>query len=1008
MPQDEIGRRKFLSSLAAVSVASQIGLRKGLSNQPGDDTKPRFGPPIEQSWTVDHDSEHAEIGAVREDALYATFMNGGRDAETELARINRYTGTKEWSETIDSYVYPPIENNGRVYFDGYQKVYCWDASTGEELWTRSLDGDLILVESVNDSVLVTTHFIEQTRAQGVVGDGLTTGRLLSLNPVTGETNWTSTSGIAIRSPEIVENQVFANETQFVVSDDTVFREQGRLVSFDSEDGSRIWESEQINPRYFSETGGELLVNTTNDDFVIFELDGDIRSLDLDSGNDYYYTEDRFFIERLEGGLAVYNHSGNELTEPLYPSTDIERVSSGTDGDLLLLGTADSIIAIDLEDLAERWQKSLPSSPQGITSRRELVFTHYDNNQTEALDAHTGETVWQDELASVNPLSWKVHDGFLYAYDTEAPIYGFSGTRGRALSAVNSAELNGNSASGTIAGILGWRDKIANANTAISNGNYERAIDLINQLRRRQTGIQGLLASGGISGAYAATRVLGGKIQQARLESAIEAVESRYPIEDGKLSGAEPTNLLAQAQTANSSLDSLFPIKLRGLLSNDYTDLIARLNEIADRRQDLVETSETLASVDANLLPESWVADLRDAIKNGHIRQISELVFQISKANRLFSQVGEFTETVEQSSLSVSTANYSGLLSQELGDSDSIFDTMSLSDVLGVLSDGIVAYESHRHTLDIFDLAYVKSTLVAALEEPHNLEKSTINEINNFDALLQASATFEENLSKVNFSQVDPSRDACVRRAMSLFESGDVDAMREIAEDMNQLHAGRWSQSDFFTFSPIEFEYLTAALFDDMGYEVAVTDEQGDKGIDVIARNHIEVLAIQVKQYSEGNNIGRPTIQQTIGAMAQVGADKAMVVTSSGFTNSARQASQELGDAVDLINGGALVQMLSESTLYPSSNASQYQSRASASRSNYNRESGRSSNSQTGSKSDGMLTQEAYEILDIDPPASEDEIQTHYRQKVKQTHPDTGGDEEDFKQVQKAYSLLIDE
>jgi len=68
--------------------------------------------------------------------------------------------------------------------------------------------------------------------------------------------------------------------------------------------------------------------------------------------------------------------------------------------------------------------------------------------------------------------------------------------------------------------------------------------------------------------------------------------------------------------------------------------------------------------------------------------------------------------------------------------------------------------------------------------------------------------------------------------------------------------------------PIEFEYLVAALFADMGYEVAVTEERGDKGIDVIARSASEVLAIQVKQHSEGNNVGRPTVQQTIGAMAR--------------------------------------------------------------------------------------------------------------------------------------------
>jgi len=117
----------------------------------------------------------------------------------------------------------------------------------------------------------------------------------------------------------------------------------------------------------------------------------------------------------------------------------------------------------------------------------------------------------------------------------------------------------------------------------------------------------------------------------------------------------------------------------------------------------------------------------------------------------------------------------------------------------------------------------------------------------------------------------------------MFANRDIGGLSDLAETLHQMHAGRWSHSDLFVVSPIEFEYLVAALFADMGYEVAVTEERGDKGIDVIARSASEVLAIQVKQHSEGNNVGRPTVQQTIGAMAQAGADNAVIVSSAGFT-----------------------------------------------------------------------------------------------------------------------------
>lgn len=51
---------------------------------------------------------------------------------------------------------------------------------------------------------------------------------------------------------------------------------------------------------------------------------------------------------------------------------------------------------------------------------------------------------------------------------------------------------------------------------------------------------------------------------------------------------------------------------------------------------------------------------------------------------------------------------------------------------------------------------------------------------------------------------------------------------------------------------------------------------------------------------------------------------------------------------------------------------------------------------------------AYRTLDLDPDASDAEIQEAYREKVKAVHPDReGGSEAEFKQVKEAYERLSD-
>jgi len=58
--------------------------------------------------------------------------------------------------------------------------------------------------------------------------------------------------------------------------------------------------------------------------------------------------------------------------------------------------------------------------------------------------------------------------------------------------------------------------------------------------------------------------------------------------------------------------------------------------------------------------------------------------------------------------------------------------------------------------------------------------------------------------------------------------------------------------------------------------------------------------------------------------------------------------------------------------------------------------------------DRMSEREARDVLGVDSDSDDDAVQRAYRRRVKETHPDNGGDEEAFKRVAEAYERLTGE
>lgn len=56
---------------------------------------------------------------------------------------------------------------------------------------------------------------------------------------------------------------------------------------------------------------------------------------------------------------------------------------------------------------------------------------------------------------------------------------------------------------------------------------------------------------------------------------------------------------------------------------------------------------------------------------------------------------------------------------------------------------------------------------------------------------------------------------------------------------------------------------------------------------------------------------------------------------------------------------------------------------------------------------GPTPADAYRVLGLSPDATDAEVKRAYRARVKEVHPDAGGDEREFRRVTRAYETLID-
>ena len=124
-------------------------------------------------------------------------------------------------------------------------------------------------------------------------------------------------------------------------------------------------------------------------------------------------------------------------------------------------------------------------------------------------------------------------------------------------------------------------------------------------------------------------------------------------------------------------------------------------------------------------------------------------------------------------------------------------------------------------------------------------------------------------------------------------------------------------SEVMKMSPYEFERLVMKVLLGMGYggteANVVTKKSNDEGIDGIVSQDdfgFEKIYVQAKQWKKDNNVGRQEIQKFLGALAGQGGTKGLFITTSDFSQGAKEYVQkQLNHKIVLINGKRLMQLM---------------------------------------------------------------------------------------------------
>ncbi|WP_459879759.1 restriction endonuclease [Halorubrum gandharaense] len=350
-------------------------------------------------------------------------------------------------------------------------------------------------------------------------------------------------------------------------------------------------------------------------------------------------------------------------------------------------------------------------------------------------------------------------------------------------------------------------------------------------------------------------------------------------------------LRATANTSKTEVEELITEASDLQEKNQYAMASIKLEsatEIVDKHQRLA-TKDILQN---DLQSQSTqIQSLRDQMKQD--QQESELRSDIDKYREMIANIAD--ESVDKIELNIESKSEIQVTKNEY---ERLFQTMN---IIQRLRD-----DSPHFPWDVFQSKLNQTATGTEVTRETLIKYHTI--ATDIDKIVTYLKTAPEDHPSIDSKQW--------REAISIsLEEEYQEILTPIVKQIERLGNEPWQREHLYEITWEEFESLIGELYGGLGFNTEVTKETADLGVDVWAERDGDRTAIQVKQYSETNTVGRETLQKLLSTIARGEANRAVVVTSGDFAYTAKQYAADTPD-MELIDGDELLEMLSESEIPP--------------------------------------------------------------------------------------------
>lgn len=269
---------------------------------------------------------------------------GGKDGE--VLRLNAQTGELLWSASVSGEVLAPPQGNGRVVvaqsYDG--KLYGLDHDSGERLWRFDSNVPVLTIRGTSTPIL----------SDGVAYAGFASGRVLAFDANDGSVLWEARVAIPQGRSEI-ERIVDVDGTMALAGAELyVASYQGRVAALDIRTGRKIWQrnvssfygvSQGFGNVYITEESGTVTAFLRNGQGIRWQQEALAwRGLSRPVPVSSYLA-----VEDFEGYLHLLSQVDGEFMARIRPDKSGARADMLADGTVLYLySNSGKLIAYDIK------------------------------------------------------------------------------------------------------------------------------------------------------------------------------------------------------------------------------------------------------------------------------------------------------------------------------------------------------------------------------------------------------------------------------------------------------------------------------------------------------------------------------------------------------------------------------------------------------------------------------------------------------------------------------------